>query len=99
MASPQLTPDPPGAGAKIPPPTIREAMNFGGFAAAQLIGGRQGLDRAIEWVRVMETPDSARRLRAGELLLTTGFPIKDDEDAQQRLVDTVVASGGPGLVV
>jgi purine catabolism regulator len=83
----------------VPPPTVREAMAFGGFAEAELIAGRNGLDRVIEWVRVMETPETARRLRQNELLLTTGFPIKDDPVAQADLVETVVASGGSGLVL
>src|ERR687886_2582248 len=82
---------------KVPPPTVREAMAFGGFAEAELIAGRQGLDRVVEWVRVMETPETAHRLRRNELLLTTGFPIKDDRAAQARLVETVTASGGSGL--
>ena len=99
MASPQPTPEMVEPGAKIPPPTVREAMGFGGFAAAVLVGGEQGLDRSIQWARVMETPETARRLRSGELLLTTGFPIKDDRAAQLELVHTVSASGGSGVVV
>jgi purine catabolism regulator len=74
-------------------------MGFGGFAKATLVGGRRGLDRRIEWVRVMETPETPRRLRQGELLLTTGFPVKDDPEAQFELVDSVAASGGSGVVV
>jgi purine catabolism regulator len=84
---------------KVPPPTVREAMAFGGFAEAELIAGREGLDRIVEWVRIMETPETARRLRPNELLLTTGFPIKDDRAAQVNLVETVTRSGGSGLVV
>ena len=48
-----------GSPAKVPPPTVREAMAFGGFAEAELIAGRRGLDRVIEWVRIMETPETA----------------------------------------
>jgi len=39
-------------------------MTFGGFQEAQLIGGEAGLDRRIEWVRIMETPDTAAALAA-----------------------------------
>ena len=99
MASPQLTPEARNPAVKIPPPTVREATTFGGFQEATLVGGRHGLDRQIEWVRVMETPETPRRLRPGELLLTTGFPVKDDTDAQIELVDSVAQSGGSGLVV
>jgi len=80
-------------------PTVREAMTFGGFKAARLIGGEHGLDRRIEWVRVMETPETGRRLRPGDLLLTTAYPIKDDRKAQIELVATVAQAGGAGLVV
>src|SRR5215471_20672894 len=99
MASPQLTPELAGDSVPTPAPTVRESMGFGGFAKATLVGGRQGLDRRIEWVRVMETPETPRRLRQGELLLTTGFPVKDDPEAQFELVDSVASSGGSGVVV
>jgi purine catabolism regulator len=80
-----------------PKPTVREAMRFGAFATAKLVGGADGLDRAIEWVRLMETPEV--RPRAGDLMLTTGFPIKDDREAQIRLVARIADAGGAGLVV
>jgi len=47
----------------------------------------------------METPETARRLRPGELLLTTGFPVKNDPEAQIELVDSVAGGRGAGLVV
>ncbi len=83
----------------VPPPklTVRDAMKFGTFAQARLVGGDGGLDRTIEWVRAMETPEIVPR--AGDLLLTTGFPIKDDRDAQIRLIGRIADSGGAGLVV
>src|SRR5216683_1535118 len=80
-----------------PPPTVREAMRFGAFANAKLVAGAEGLDRPIEWVRMMETPEV--RPRAGDLMLTTGFPIKDDHDAQVRLIGRIADGGGAGLVV
>jgi PucR family transcriptional regulator, purine catabolism regulatory protein len=80
-----------------PKPTVREAMRFGAFAKAKLVAGAEGLDRAIEWVRSMETPEI--QPRAGDLMFTTGFPIKDDREAQIRLVGRIADSGGAGLVV
>src|SRR3989475_7428761 len=80
-----------------PRPTVREAMRFGAFASAKLVAGGQGLDRPIEWVRMMETPEV--QPRAGDLILTTGFPIKDDQDAQVRLISRIAEGGGAGLVV
>ena len=80
-----------------PKPTVREAMRFGAFASAKLVAGAEGLDRAIEWVRLMETPEI--QPRAGDLMLTTGFPIKDDREAQIRLIARIADSNGAGLVV
>ena len=68
----------------IPRPTVREAMTFGGMAAATLVAGESGLERQIEWVRVMETPETVQRMRRNELLLTTAYPIREDPEAQVR---------------
>src|SRR3982075_1433067 len=78
-----------------PKPTVREAMRFGAFAKAKLVAGAEGLDRSIEWVRSMETPEI--QPRAGDLMFTTGFPIKDDREAQIGLVARIAESDGAGL--
>src|SRR5438105_6999478 len=80
-----------------PRPTVRDAMRDGALAGAKRVAGEDGLDRQIEWVRLMETPDI--QPRSGDLLLTTGFPIKDDRAAQIRLIGRIADSGGVGLVV
>jgi len=80
-----------------PKPTVREAMRFHPFASAKLVAGANGLDRPIEWVRAMETPEV--QPRAGDLIFTTGFPIKDDPQAQIRLIAKIADSEGAGLVV
>ena len=82
-----------------PAPTVREAMTFGGFTRARLVAGRGGLERKVDWVRLMETPETVRLLRPNDLLLTTAFAIKDDAAAQMALVDGVARAGGAGLVV
>jgi PucR family transcriptional regulator, purine catabolism regulatory protein len=79
-----------------PRPTVRDAMRSI-LAGAKLVAGDGGLDQSIEWVRLMETPEILPR--AGDLMFTTGFPIKDDPAAQIRLVSRIADSGGVGLVV
>ena len=80
-------------------PTVREAMTFGGLARTQLLAGGRGLDRQIGWIRVMETPETARLVQPGELFLTTLFAIKDDPDALAELVERLAVAGAAGLVV
>ena len=79
-----------------PRPTVRDAMRSI-LSEAKLVAGADGLDKPIEWVRLMETPEILPR--AGDLMFTTGFPIKDDPEAQIRLVGRIADSGGVGLVV
>src|ERR1700704_3870495 len=79
-----------------PRPTVRDAMRSA-LASAKLVAGADGLDRAIEWARLMETPEV--QPRAGDLMFTSGFPIKADIEAQIRPVARIADSGGAGLVV
>src|SRR6202171_3401859 len=79
-----------------PRPTVRDAMRSA-LVGAKLVAGEKGLDHTVEWVRLMETPEV--QPRAGDLMFTSGFPIKDDPDAQIRLVSRIADSDGPGLVV
>jgi PucR family transcriptional regulator, purine catabolism regulatory protein len=88
--------DRPVADADQPRPTVREAMRSV-LAQAKLVAGAEGLDRQVEWVRIMETPEI--QPRAGDLMFTSGFPIKDDPDAQIRLIARIAEGGGAGLVV
>jgi purine catabolism regulator len=77
----------------VPPPTVREAMTFGGLAAAELVAGRAGLDRPIDWVRVIEAQETAPPLRRHELLLSA-FPA-----AQVGLIKRLAEIEAAGLVV
>ena len=79
-----------------PRPTVRDAMRSS-LANAKLVAGAEGLDHPVEWVRLLETPEV--QPRAGDLMFTSGFPIKDDTSAQIRLISRIAESGGAGLVV
>src|SRR5499427_5500546 len=79
-----------------PRPTVREWAQLVN-TSAKLVAGAEGLDRPVEWVRLMETPEILPR--PGDLMFTTGFPIKDDVQAQIGLVERIADSGGAGLVV
>ncbi len=81
------------------PPTVREAMRSGGLRRARLVAGREGLDRRIDWVRVMETPEIVARMGPHELLLTQAYAMRGDPEAPARLVADLDAIESAGLVV
>lgn len=75
------------------PLKVRDALRIGPLSLARVVGGAQGLDREITSVNVMEVPDIIDYVRPGALLLTTGYPIKDDPAVQARLVPKLAEKG------
>ncbi|HVQ88810.1 MAG TPA: PucR family transcriptional regulator [Actinomycetes bacterium] len=79
-------------------PTIRTILDLPGLDV-RLRAGAGGLDHAIRWVAVSELEDPTPYLDGGELLLTTGLRLTDDDFAGyvQRLVDANVSGVGLGV--
>ncbi len=73
--------------------TVEEVLGLAQFLGSKVLGGSQGLGRVITNVNVMEVPDILDWVREGDLLLTTGYPIKDDIEAQRGLVPKLAAKG------
>lgn len=65
----------------------------------QVMTGTVGLDRGVRWVHVSELPDIAALLRGGELILTTGIALPDDDEGLRAYVRELATAGASGLVV
>ena len=80
--------------------TIEYALkHFEVLAPAKVVAGLGGLQREIRWAHIVDLPDVSPWVRAGDLLLTTAFALKDDPEAQARLIPVLVEKGLSGLVV
>ncbi len=79
--------------------TVREALALDCMRGARMVAGADGADRRIRGVNVMEDADIVRWMRGGELLLTTGYTIRDDPSALVRLVPALAERDLAGLVV
>lgn len=81
--------------------TVRDLMqnkeHFLGRAA--VVGGKEGLDRVVTNVNVMEVPDIVDWVRPGDLLLTTAYPIKDSFQKQVQLIPQLAKKNVAGLAV
>ncbi len=66
--------------------TVRELLKMDNLNKARLIAGGNGLDREILSVNVMEVPDIDNWVHAGELLITTMYPLRD----QQAKIETLI---------
>ncbi len=73
---------------------VREVLEAPCLAEARVLAGAAGLDRIVQRLNVMEVPDILPWVKPHELLLTTGYPLRDDPDA---LVELVVDLDDRGL--
>lgn len=73
--------------------TVRHALSLDCMQGARVVAGGDGLERIITSVNVMEVPDILPWVKEGQLLLTTGFSIKDDLAAQEQLVPDLAKRG------
>ena len=69
------------------------------MARGRVVAGFSGLDKVISYVDIMEVPDFAGWLRPNELMITCGYAIKDNPEAQVELVRYLARSGAAGLAV
>src|SRR5262249_13883433 len=60
----------------------------------RVVAGEESLDRPVRWVHAIELPDAARLLRGGELVLTTGIALPDDEGLLGNYVAELAGVGG-----
>jgi purine catabolism regulator len=65
----------------------------------QVVAGRAGLGAPVRWVHAIELPDAARLLRGGELVLTTGIALPDDEADLGGYVGALARTGVSALAV
>ncbi len=61
-----------------------------------LVAGRGGTDNRVRWVHAAEVADIAHLLQGGELVLTTGIALPDDNPALTRYVDELAGVGAAG---
>lgn len=78
---------------------VRNAMKVGGLTRCRVVAGEKGLDREIDYIAVMEVPDVIRWMKGNDLLLTSLFPIKNDEQAIRCLVQELSDIGSAALAI
>jgi purine catabolism regulator len=72
---------------------VGEVLGVSTLAGARLLAGGSGLDRVVQRLNVMEVPDILPWVKPNELLLTTGYPLRDTPEALADLVRELDARG------
>jgi len=83
----------------IPGLTVRKVMELPALAGARLLVGERGLDRVVRRANVMEVPDILRWVKPHELLLTTGYPLRNTPQGLPELVTELNERGLAALGV
>ncbi len=65
----------------------------------QVVAGADQLDTPVRWVHAMELTDVARLLRGGELVLSTGIALPDDDRLLAAYVTELADVGVAGLAL
>ncbi len=90
--------DPPPRGAEAPI-TVEQALRMPCLAGATLVAGARGVGCEIRGVNVMDDIDIVRWMQGGELLLSTGYSVRDDPSALCRLVQPLADRGLAALAI
>ena len=77
---------------------LKEAMKIEPFTRAELIAGKDGLDRMVVTANIQEVPNVDRWLSGGEILFTSGYAFGSSEDAC-RLLRRLNEKGVAALVI
>jgi purine catabolism regulator len=78
---------------------VREVLEAPCLADARVLAGAGGLDRIVQRLNVMEVPDILPWVKPHELLLTTGYPLREDPEALVRLVAALDDRGLAALAI
>ncbi|WP_168736004.1 PucR family transcriptional regulator [Cohnella fermenti] len=73
--------------------TVRELLRLPLFLQARLVAGERGLQGTVARVNVMEVPDIEPWVRAGDLLVTTGYPFREDQGKLLQLIPELAKRG------
>ena len=82
-------------------PTVAEvlALPVVQRSAPRVVAGAGGLDRRVLWAHSAELSDIGHLLRGGELLMTTGIALPDDDAGLAAYVEQLHEAGVAGLVL
>jgi purine catabolism regulator len=79
--------------------TVRELLKLPILEHAKLVSGEKGLDRVVRFVDIMEVPDIKNWLREGELVLTTGYSMRDDLALLPELIQHLAQANAAGVAI
>lgn len=79
--------------------TVESALQLKAMVHCRVLAGREGLGRAVTSVNQMEVPDLVNWTKEGQLIVTTGYFIRNDVNEQRQLILDLSQKGSAGLAI
>lgn len=79
--------------------TVKSVLELKGFKEAKLVAGKSGLQNRINNASLMEVPDIFNYVDANDLLITTLYPIYDDDEAIKALIPRLAEKKLGGICI
>lgn len=79
--------------------TVESALKLEAMEHCRVLAGAEGLGRAVTSVNQMEVPDLVNWMQAGQLIVTTGYFIRNDVNEQRQLILDLAQKGSAGLAI
>ena len=82
-------------------PTVAQVLGMEAVRRGEprVMAGEESLGRLVRWVHAIELPDAARLLRGGELVLTTGIALPEEDERIGAYVSELAGVGVSALAV
>ncbi len=79
--------------------SVADVLTLPALRGAHVLAGREGLGRVVTGVNVMEVPDIEDYVVAGELLLTTAYPVRDRPERLVELLNIFATRGLAAIAI
>lgn len=79
--------------------SLLELLKTPSLAKAKVVAGEKGLSRLVARLNVMEVPDIQAWVKPDELLLTTGYPLREHPQTTATLIEDLHARGLAGIAI
>lgn len=79
--------------------TIKDLFGIKSIDGLKIVAGEKGINNEISLVNIIENPEAFDWLSPNELLLSTGYIFKDNEELQNRIIKELSEINCAGLVI
>ncbi len=79
--------------------TVADILNLTYFRDSDVLAGKNGLNRTIKWVHILEVTEIGQLLNGHELILTTGVGWKENQELSFSFLKQLIEKNASGLCI